>query len=58
MMLEAAAEDARLRAVVSEGGSVRSLADHWDDPALAAARKPFTPMAVQTAAVSALLRSS
>jgi uncharacterized protein len=54
MMLEAAAEDARLRAVVSEGGSVRSLAEHWDDPELGAAQKPFTPMAVQTAAVSVL----
>jgi dienelactone hydrolase len=39
MMLEAAAEDARLRAVVSEGGSVRSLAEHWDDPDVGAIRK-------------------
>jgi hypothetical protein len=54
MMLEAAAEDARLRAVVSEGGSVRSVLEEWDDPQLATARKPFTPMVMQTLAVTVL----
>ena len=54
MMLEAAAEDPRLRAVVSEGGSVRSVAEEWDDPELAAVRKPFTPMVMQTLAVTVL----
>jgi hypothetical protein len=33
MMLEAAAEDQRLRAVVSEGAGVRTLAEHWTTPA-------------------------
>ena len=54
MMLEAAAEDPRLRAVVSEGGSVRSVLEEWDDPQLAAVRKPFTPMLMQTLAVTVL----
>jgi fermentation-respiration switch protein FrsA (DUF1100 family) len=54
MLLEAAAEDPRLRAVVSEGASVRSLAEHWDDPGISSVRKPFTPEVVQTLAVSAL----
>ena len=54
MLLEAAAEDARLQAVVSEGASVRSLAEHWDDPDLAGLRKPFTPLVAQTAAVAIL----
>ena len=54
MLLEAAAEDARLQAVVSEGASVRSLAEHWDDPDLAGLRKPFTPLVAQTAAVGIL----
>jgi hypothetical protein len=54
MMLHAAAEDTRLRAVVSEGASVRSIAEEWDDPAVGAIRKPFSPMAVQTAAVAVL----
>jgi uncharacterized protein len=54
MLLETAAEDRRLRAVVSEGGSVRSVAEHWDDPGIGALQKPFTPMAAQTLAVSVL----
>jgi hypothetical protein len=54
MMLEAAAEDARLHAVVSEGGSVRSIAEHWDDPDIGAIRKPFTPLLAQTVAVTVL----
>jgi fermentation-respiration switch protein FrsA (DUF1100 family) len=54
MLLETAAEDRRLRAVVSEGGSVRSVAEHWDDPGIGELQKPFTPMAAQTLAVSVL----
>jgi uncharacterized protein len=54
MMLETAAEDTRLAAVVSEGASVRSLAEHRDDPELSAAQKPFTPLVAQTLAVSVL----
>jgi dienelactone hydrolase len=52
MLLETAAEDDRLRAVVAEGASVRSLAEHWDDPALSQVQKPFTPLAAQTLAVA------
>ena len=54
MLLETAAEDTRLRAVVSEGASVRSIAEHWDDPALSDLQKPFTPLLAQTAAVAIL----
>jgi hypothetical protein len=54
MMLHAAAEDPRLRAVVSEGASKRSMAEQWDDPAIGAWRKPLTPLLAQTAAVSVL----
>jgi hypothetical protein len=54
MMLEAAAEDERLRAVVSEGAGVRSLAEHWDDPGPAAAQKPFSNLVVQTLAMTVL----
>ena len=54
MLLETAAEDGRLRAVVAEGASVRSLAEHWDDPALGPVQKPFTPLAAQTLAVAVL----
>jgi hypothetical protein len=54
MMLETAAEDERLRAVVSEGAGVRSLAEHWDDPGPAAAQKPFSDWVVQTLALTVL----
>jgi len=54
MMLETAAEDERLRAVVSEGAGVRSLAEHWSDPGPAAAQKPFSDWVVQTLATSVL----
>jgi len=54
MLLETAAEDARLRAVVSEGASVRSIAEHWDDPALSDLQRPLTPLLAQTAAVAIL----
>jgi hypothetical protein len=54
MMLETAAEDERLRAVVSEGAGVRSLAEHWDDPGPAAALKPFSNVVMQTLALTVL----
>jgi hypothetical protein len=58
MLLQAAAEDHRLRAVVSEGGSVRSIAEHWDDPRISPLLKPITPLAMQTAAVAVLSGSA
>jgi uncharacterized protein len=54
LMLEAAAEDPRLRAVVSEGAGVRSLAEQWDEPGISAAQKPFSNWVVQTAALAVL----
>jgi uncharacterized protein len=54
MMLDTAAEDARLRAVVSEGAGVRSLAEHWDDPGPAAAQTPFSDWVIQTLALTVL----
>jgi uncharacterized protein len=54
MMIEAAAEDPRLRAVVSEGAGARSLAEHWDDPGPTAAQKPFSQLVAQTAALTVL----
>jgi len=53
-MIEAAAEDPRLRAVVSEGAGARSLAEHWDDPGPADAQKPFSNLVVQTLALAVL----
>jgi dienelactone hydrolase len=54
MMLETAAEDRRVCAVVSEGAGVRSLAEHWDDPGPAAPQKPFSDWVVQTVALTVL----
>ena len=54
LMIETAAEDPRLHAVVSEGAGVRSLAEHWDDPGPAAAQKPFSNLVVQTLALAVL----
>jgi alpha/beta superfamily hydrolase len=54
MMLETAAEDRRLRATVSEGAGVRSLAEHWDDPGPSAVQKPLSNLVVQTLALSVL----
>jgi uncharacterized protein len=52
MMIEAAAEDRRLRAVVSEGAGARSLAEHWDLPGAAGVQKPFSAWLAQTAALT------
>jgi uncharacterized protein len=54
MMIETAAEDRRLRAVVSEGAGARSLAEHWDDPGPSRAQKPFSGMVAQTIALTVL----
>jgi uncharacterized protein len=54
MLLDAASEDPRLRAVVSEGASVRSIAEEWDDPQVSTVRKPFSPMVAQTLALTVL----
>jgi uncharacterized protein len=54
LMIETAAEDQRLRAVVSEGAGARSLAEHWDDPGPAAVQKPFTNLVAQTLALAVL----
>ena len=58
MLLQTAAEDRRLRAVVSEGAGLRSLAEHWDDPGPAPLQKPFSDLVVQTLAVAALANES
>jgi uncharacterized protein len=55
MMIQAAAEDPRLRAVVSEGAGARSLAEHWDTPGAAAVQKPFSTWVAQTAALTVLV---
>jgi fermentation-respiration switch protein FrsA (DUF1100 family) len=54
MMIEAAADDRRLRAVVSEGAGVRSLAEHWDDPSPSGLQRPFSEWVAQTAALVVL----
>jgi uncharacterized protein len=54
LMIETAAEDPRLHAVVSEGAGVRSLAEHWDDPGPAPVLKPFTNLVSQTLALAVL----
>jgi uncharacterized protein len=54
LMLQAAAHSSALRAVVSEGAGVRSLAEHRHTPALGAAQRWITPWVVQTAAVAVL----
>jgi hypothetical protein len=54
MLLETAAEDPRLRAVVSEGAGARSVAEHWDDPGVPGIQKPFSNLIVQTLALAVL----
>ena len=53
-MMMAAAEDRRLRAVVSEGAGARSVAEHWDDPGPTPVQKPFSGMVAQTVALTVL----
>jgi poly(3-hydroxybutyrate) depolymerase len=54
LLLQAAARDPRLRAVVSEGAGVRSLAEHLSTPGVGRLQRWGTPWIVQTAAVAVL----
>ena len=58
VLVQTAAGDAALRAVVSEGAGTRSLAEQLDMPDLARWRRPLSPWLVQTAAVAVLSDSS
>jgi predicted acyl esterase len=52
LLLQAAANDPRLRAVVSEGAGARSLAEHLHEPGLGSVQRWFSPWIVQTAALA------
>jgi fermentation-respiration switch protein FrsA (DUF1100 family) len=54
LLLQAAGGDGRLRAVVSEGAGVRSLAEHLQTPRLGRVQRWATNWIVQTAAVAVL----
>lgn len=54
LLLQTAAHDRRLRAVVSEGAGVRSLREHLHTPGLGAAQRWATNWVVQTGAVAVL----
>jgi fermentation-respiration switch protein FrsA (DUF1100 family) len=54
LMLQTAAHDPRLRAVVSEGAGVRSLREHRHTPGLGAVQRWVTPWLVETTAVAVL----
>jgi alpha-beta hydrolase superfamily lysophospholipase len=54
LLLQTAAGDRRLRAVVSEGAGVRSLAEHLDTPGLGRVQRWGSNWVVQTAAVAVL----
>ncbi len=54
LMLQAAAHDERLRAVVAEGAGARSLAEHRHTPGLGAVQAWFTPWVALTAALTVL----
>ena len=54
LMLQAAAHDARLRAVVSEGAGVRSFAEHRHMPGVGGVQQWLSPWLVQTAALTVL----
>ena len=58
MMLETAAEDARLAQLSPRAPAIRTLAEHWDDPGPAPLQKPFSDLVVQTLAVAALANES
>ena len=53
-MLQAAASDPGLRAVVSEGAGVRSLAEHRHTPGVGGVQRWLSPWVVQTAALTVL----
>jgi hypothetical protein len=54
LLLQAAARTRSLRAVVSEGAGVRSLAEHLHTPGLGRAQRWFSNWVVQTAALAVL----
>jgi dienelactone hydrolase len=54
LLLQTAAQDTRLRAVVSEGAGVRSLAEHLHTPGVGSAQRWATNWLAQTAAVAVL----
>jgi dienelactone hydrolase len=54
LLLQTAAHDQRLRAVVSEGAGVRSLAEHLHTPGIGSAQRWATNWLAQTAAVAVL----
>ena len=54
LLLQTAAHDARLRAVVSEGAGVRSLAEHLQTPGVGRVQRWGTNWLAQTAAVAVL----
>lgn len=58
LLLEAAARDPRLRAVVSEGAGVRSMAEQLENPDAPAWLRWLSPMAIETAAVAVLSSQS
>jgi dienelactone hydrolase len=50
LLLQTAAHDARLKAVVADGAGVRSLAEQRHHPGIPAWRRPVSPFAVETLA--------
>jgi poly(3-hydroxybutyrate) depolymerase len=54
LLLQAAAHDPHLRAVVSEGAGVRSLAEHLQTPGVGRVQRWWTNWVLQTAAVAVL----
>jgi hypothetical protein len=54
LALQTAASDPRLRAVVSEGAGIRSLAEHLDAPGLGQVQRWGSQWVMQTAAVAVL----
>ena len=54
LLLEAAAEDPRLRAVVSEGAGVRSLREQLHEPDAPAGLRWLSPIAAETAATAVI----
>jgi fermentation-respiration switch protein FrsA (DUF1100 family) len=57
-LLQAAAQDTGLRAVVAEGAGRRSLAEQLDWPGLPGWQRLLSPMVVQTAATAVLANAS
>jgi len=58
LLLQTAAHDRRLAAVVSEGAGIRSLAEQMHDPDAPAALRWLSPTTVETAATAVLANAS